>query len=540
MCASTGRGVHHHGTVRTTAGALLRSLADPGLLRLRAAAATYITALIGGVVASVLAIRFDLGASIVVLAVMLSITFTAERAGTGTTQRLTSLVILPVAGIAAGAVAALLFTVPLLGDTLFVVVVSGAIWIRRFGPVATRIGTLVSLPFITVLVVPAPSTPNGGFALWAAAVALLVAVVAFGVQWCARVTGFNPAPNATSGASRRAASAAQMKGGDASVRQPGANRLPASTRMAVQMAIALTAAFLIGHLVFGEHWFWVVLTAFIVASGNRGRGDVLYKGIHRTIGAAAGTVVAAGLVLFAPTHVTGGTADATIAAIAVILALGLWLRPAGYGWWAAAMTAMLSLLHELTGTEADSAMFIRLAAILVGGVLSTAIAWWVLPVRTGDVLRRRTADALAALSNLLVGCIREPDAVAPLRSALDDSIAHLEQLGPTLRLERAARVRGRKGAEPRRRDHRADVIPALQKCWASADTIAASVEHGHPLSGSDAKALGAIARRLGEYRRMLVGAPAPELAEHSPAFADLGSAVDGLGAPLSLVARASG
>jgi len=158
----------HNGTVRRTAGTLLRSLADPGLLRLRAAAVTYVTALIGGVAAALVSVRFDLGASIVVLAVMLSITFTTERSGTSMAQRLTSLVVLPVAGIAAGAVAALPFTVPLVGDGLFVIVVSGAIWVRRFGPVATRIGTLVSLPFITVLVVPAPAGPASGFVLWAA------------------------------------------------------------------------------------------------------------------------------------------------------------------------------------------------------------------------------------------------------------------------------------------------------------------------------------------------------------------------------------
>lgn len=514
--------------MRRTAGTLLRSLADPGLLRLRAAAVTYVTALIGGVAAALVSVRFDLGASIVVLAVMLSITFTAERSGTGMAQRLTSLVVLPVAGIAAGAVAALLFTVPLVGDTLFVIVVSGAIWIRRFGPVATRIGTLVSLPFITVLVVPAPAGPASGFVLWAAAVALFVALVSFGVQWCARVTGVTPAPR-TRGMSRDASSAAPK-----ATRPAQKRALPASTRMALQMAITLAAAFLLGNLVFGEHWFWVVLTAFIVASGNRGRGDVLYKGIHRTIGAGAGTVLAAALALLAPAQVTGGAEGATIVAIAVILALGLWLRPAGYGWWAAAMTAMLSLLHELTGTAADSAMLIRLVAIVVGGVLATAIAWWVLPVRTGDVLRRRTADALAALSDLLVGCIREPDDLAARRAALDDALAKLEQLGPTLRLERAARTR-RRGT-----DHRADVIPAVRGCWAAADAIAAVVEHGHPLSGPDAKALGGITRRLGEYRRMLVGAPAPEPAESTVAFSELGAAVDGLGAPLSTVARATG
>src|SRR5438105_2276783 len=51
----------------------------------------------------------------------------------------------------------------------------------------------------------------------------------------------------------------------------------ASTRMAIQMAVGLTASFLIGHVFFAEHWEWIVLTAFIVNSGNRGRLDVAYK-----------------------------------------------------------------------------------------------------------------------------------------------------------------------------------------------------------------------------------------------------------------------
>ena len=537
--------------MRTTASSLLRSLADPGLLRLRAAAVTYLTALIGGVAAALLATRFDLGVSIVVFAVMLAITFTAERAGAGTRQRLVSLLVMPIAGIAAGGVAALLFAVPPLGDALFVLVVSGAIWLRRFGRVAARIGTLISLPFITVLVVPAPAGHGSGFALLTPLVALLVAVVAFGVQWIAGVTAFSP-PRTSANRDAARASRGEASGvrSSPSARRPGVARLPASTRMAVQMAITLSAAFLIGHIVFGEHWFWLVLTAFIVASGNRGRGDVLYKGIHRTVGAAAGTVLAAALVVLGPTRVTGGAADATVIAIAVILALGLWLRPAGYGWWAAAVTAMLSLLHELSGTEADSAMLIRLGAIVVGGVLSTAIAWWVMPVRTGDVLRRRTADALAAISELLVGCIRESDAVAPLRAAADDALAGLEQLAPTLRLERAVRGLGRprtdrSAGSGAAADHRADVIPVVRSCWAPADAIAASVEHGHPLAPPHAKALGAIARRLGGYRRMLAGAPAPEPGERAPgtadgAIAELDATVDELAAPLSRVARAAG
>ncbi|MFJ8612579.1 hypothetical protein ACIRH0_36130 [Streptomyces sp. NPDC093675] len=42
------------------------------------------------------------------------------------------------------------------------------------------------------------------------------------------------------------------------------------TRMALQMAAAVAAAFALGWLFFGHHWPWLVLTAYVAASGNRG------------------------------------------------------------------------------------------------------------------------------------------------------------------------------------------------------------------------------------------------------------------------------
>ncbi len=50
----------------------------------------------------------------------------------------------------------------------------------------------------------------------------------------------------------------------------GWGRLLPSTRMALQMGLALAAAFLVGHLAYPDHWTWAVLTAFIVCSGARG------------------------------------------------------------------------------------------------------------------------------------------------------------------------------------------------------------------------------------------------------------------------------
>jgi hypothetical protein len=492
--------------------ALGRSLADPGLLRLRTTAVTYLTVVISAAIACVPAVLFGLGVSIVVLAVMLSISFTSERAGKTTGQRWLSLLLLPLIGLAAGAVGSLMFQSPVIGDSLFVLVLSGSIWIRRFGSLAVRIGTLVALPFVTVLVVPAPIVPGQGFLPWAAAVAFVVTVVALGLQWSARASGFLPHP-------AHAGHVGRGGGGTASSARPSPSRLAmrpvASTRMAAQMAVTLSGAFLIGHVVFGEHWFWAVLTALVVASGNRGRGDVVFKGIHRTVGAVGGTVLATVLSAFGPHGAeTRAAAAMSVLAIAVILALGLWLRSTGYGWWAAAMTAMLSLLHGVQGTAPGPAMLVRLAAIVVAGAFAVAVAWWVLPVPTATVLRGRTSAALAALTKLLVACIKEQDAIPERRGEFDAAVTSLRQLGPTLRLERAARsVGGRgRGADPRgahRVVHRADVIPAIEACWEPADAIAADVEHGHPLSTASARELGALARRVGECRRMLAGSSAP-------------------------------
>ena len=63
--------------------------------------------------------------------------------------------------------------------------------------------------------------------------------------------------------------------------------------MAIQMAVALVLSFVVGYVYFAERWAWLVLTAFIVLSGNRGRLDVAYKSVLRVLGAAAGTLLAA-------------------------------------------------------------------------------------------------------------------------------------------------------------------------------------------------------------------------------------------------------
>src|SRR4029079_1497841 len=129
----------------------------------------------------------------------------------------------------------------------------------------------------------------------------------------------------------------------------------ASTRMACQMAVELAAAFAIGHRAYHEHWPWAVLTAFIVCSGARGRADVLYKGILRGLGAAAGTVIATSIADAFPPNDRW-----SVVLIFTVLGLAGWLREISYVWWAGSVTAALSLLYGYFGQSASSLLQTRL------------------------------------------------------------------------------------------------------------------------------------------------------------------------------------
>src|ERR1051325_2235704 len=193
------------------------------------------------------------GAGAATLAVVLCISLSRSQLDRDLRGRLEAAVVLPLIGVVALGVGLLLRHLPWVGAAVFVAGMFVSIWLRRFGPMAQRAGSLIALPFVVLLAL-----------FWVTVFHLLV-------RWL-RIR-----PSADEDDAPVAAPAAQDK--------PG---LAVSTRMAIQMAVALAAAFAIGFFFFRERWGWIVLTAFIVNSGNRGRLDVVYKSGMRVLGAAVG------------------------------------------------------------------------------------------------------------------------------------------------------------------------------------------------------------------------------------------------------------
>ncbi|MET7703160.1 FUSC family protein [Streptomyces sp. NPDC005485] len=301
---------------------------------------------------------------VLVLAVALTLTLARPQRTADIRGRLTACVLMPAVAGAATLLGHLIARHYALGAAVFTTGIALPIWIRRHGPAATKAGTLMTLPLIALLVVPGPALPpKSQDALVSWGWSAVIGVLACGCVWLVQALGdrFGPWPPDPEPVSPRRVSRLHPR---------------PSSRMALQMAVAIAAAFALGRLLFDHHWPWMVLTAYVAAGGNRGRSDVLRKGVERLVGACAGTLLATGL---AAAGLNGRT-QASVVLIFAVLAVALWLRPLSYAYWAAGITTALSLLLGYYGQDALHLLPTRLAAVAVGAALAVASAWWVLPV----------------------------------------------------------------------------------------------------------------------------------------------------------------
>ncbi|WP_131738996.1 FUSC family protein [Actinomadura roseirufa] len=412
-----------------------------------------------------------LNADVLIQSVVLSVSLARTERNAALPDRFICFAALPaVAIVSAGlgdAMSSEAFLGKFLGDAAFTLLVTSAIWVRRFGARAARTGQLALLPAIALLAVPRIPGHDVNSVLWAPIVALIA---------CFWVTAFQLLVGARD-APRQGPLPTAAKG-----------RIAPSTRMAAQTGAALSTAFALGHLFFPDHWAWVVLTTFIVCQGARGRGDALHKGVLRALGAAGGTLVAA----LAAGAYPPGDQDAVVL-IFIVLGIAVWLRHWSYAYWAGGVTAALSLLYGYFGQAAEPLLRTRLEAIMAGAVIGVAAAWLILPFRTRDVLRRRTAEALAALTDVLAG---EADASRRFERA----VAELDLLHGPLTMHRLV---------SRRTPHHVDAIDALRASVRSVQGLAPDARLGELRRNVGAVRLALAGRADGAYRRVPAdGAPA--------------------------------
>ena len=171
-----------------------------------------------------------LSAEMVVVTVLLTIMLVRAQRDADPRVRLLGLVLIAPASVAAAGLGVLMsgaFSV--LGDAMFAVSLAATIYVRRFGPVWTAVGTLVTIPLLATLI--SPATPTGVDLLWTGLLATTAFVWVTAVQCAA--TWFRGVARGAASASIRSTVMARRS------RMSAPSRLPASTRMAMQAGVAL-------------------------------------------------------------------------------------------------------------------------------------------------------------------------------------------------------------------------------------------------------------------------------------------------------------
>jgi len=389
---------------------------------------------------------------------------------------------LVVIALAAAGVGLLLHAFPIAGAAAFVVALALSVWLRNFGPRWRALGTVIALPLIALLVLPAgPAHARGGPPV---DVALVIAagLVAYAFATTASLLRRDRTPGDAP---------AEVARGE---RQPRPG-VPVPTRMALQLATALAAAFAVGFAFFPGHVGWAVLTTYIVCAGARGRGDAFYKAVLRLGGAIGGTAAA---LLVTNVWAPSGVAEAIV--VFAVLYLGLWLRDRNYAYWAGAMTLIFALLSRTSGPLTADVFAVRLEAILAGAVCGVAAAWFVMPIRTEAVIRRYLADALLAFDEVIAHA-HLGDAEHPRRVAhFERRLAELDRIAPPVRWHRRVFRRGD--------DHPAAWIDAAGALRPHARAVEAAAKRG------------AIRRAIGVSRRAIATHGAPDAPPERVAIGD--------------------
>ena len=276
--------------------------------------------------------------------------------------------------------------------------------------------------------------------------------------------------------------------------RPSRLRPSATTRIAIHAAVALALALAIAQHLYPDRWTWAAVSVLAISGGLRSRGDVLVRGGERLLGALGGT--AAGTLL-ATTASTNHTL--AVALILTLIVVGSLLRQATYASYAFCVTSALALLYGIYGQQGTHLLTERLAENGIGAACVILPSYFLLPITTEAVIRRRSADMLAALTDLLATLadtssagdriMEQTRTVDRRRNTLEDALRPLIIHGHALRLL---------GREP-------------QRAAQLAQQAAAIADAAHPLihtalsetaaGQQPARALDALRKQVGSLRR---------------------------------------
>ncbi|MGH3638836.1 MAG: FUSC family protein [Mycobacterium sp.] len=219
-----------------------------------------------------------------------------------------------------------------------------------------------------------------------------------------------------------------------------------STKAAIQVAVATSAATLLGELISPDRWYWAVLTAFLVFTGVSTRGEILTRAGHRIVGTIAGVV--AGVLL---ATLIGHHPPVQIVVLVLCVFCAFYLVTVAYAWLTFFVTVLLAMLYGLLGDFSVQVLELRIAETAAGGLVGIASAYFIFSTGTRSTFVEKVGEYLDRLVDLIEAGVDsvlapggETDLVAETRR-LDNALQDVMKAGKPLQMGPA--IRSRRGAQ---------------------------------------------------------------------------------------------
>ncbi|TCM58921.1 putative membrane protein YccC [Rhizobium sp. PP-F2F-G48] len=169
-----------------------------------------------------------------------------------------------------------------------------------------------------------------------------------------------------------------------------------AVRSAIQITLASAIAMVFGLMLSRERWFWAVLSAFLVFTNTRSRGDTAMRAVQRSVGTFFGITV--GLVA-ASLLQTMTPVILSLAALCVFLAF--YLLAVSYAAMTFFVSIVLALVYSLIGSLTLDVLVLRLEETMIGSFAGLVVAFLVFPARTEALAGEALGRWCAALRRLL-------------------------------------------------------------------------------------------------------------------------------------------
>ncbi len=197
-----------------------------------------------------------------------------------------------------------------------------------------------------------------------------------------------------------------------------------STKAAIQVAVATSAATVLGNIVAPDRGYWAVLTAFLVFTGVTTRGEILSRAGHRIVGTIVG--VLAGVLLAAE---IGRNPGLQIVVLVVCVFFAFYLASVAYFWLTFFVTVLLAMMYGLLGNFSPQVLEVRIAETAVGSIVGIASAYFIFSTKTRATFAAKVNDYLDLMDQVIDTAVT----AVLTADAADDLVADTRRLDNALK-----------------------------------------------------------------------------------------------------------